>query len=133
ANALQDLGRVQTELRDVTAAADSLARSRALFAEVGDSQGEAEALNSTGALLARSGEPRRALDTYQQALRLARQVGSPLDEAHALEGIARCQAHTDTQAAITSLREAVTIYQRIGVAETATATDYLTQLEAEQA
>ncbi|MFI8991077.1 ATP-binding protein [Streptomyces antimycoticus] len=133
ANALQDLGRVQTELRDFTAAADSLARSRALFAEVGDSQGEAEALNSTGALLARSGEPRRALDTYQQALRLARQVGSPLDEAHALEGIARCQAHTDTQAAITSLREAVTIYQRIGVAETATATDYLTQLEAEQA
>ncbi|KUL64747.1 hypothetical protein ADL28_08650 [Streptomyces violaceusniger] len=133
ANALQDLGRVQTELGDFTAAADLLARSRVLFAEVGDSQGEAEALNSTGALLARAGQPRRALDTYQQALLLTRQVHSPLDEAHALEGTGRCQAHTDTQAAITSLREAVTIYQRIGAAETATATEYLTQLEAEQA
>ncbi|MEU0929528.1 ATP-binding protein [Streptomyces malaysiensis] len=133
ANALQNLGRLRTELRDFTAATDLLARSRALFAEVGDSQGEAEALNSLGSLLAFSEEPQRARDTYQQALALARQVHSPLDEAHALEGTARCQAHTDTQAAIISLREAVTIYQRLGAAETATATDYLTQLEAEQA
>ncbi|MBL1119211.1 tetratricopeptide repeat protein [Streptomyces sp. 110] len=133
ANALQDLGLVQIELRDFTAATDHLARSRALFAEVGDTQGEAEAVNSTGVLLARSGEPQRALDTYQQALRLARQVSSPRDEAHALEGIARCQAHTDTQAAIISLREAVAIYQRIGAAETPTATEYLTRLEAGQA
>ncbi|MFE9007404.1 ATP-binding protein [Streptomyces sp. NPDC007875] len=131
--ALQDLGRVQTELGDFTAATDLLYRSRVLFAEVGDAQGEAEVLNGTGALLARSGEPQRALDTYQQALLLARQVHSPLDEAHALEGIARCQAHTDTQAAITRLREAVTIYQRIGAAEVPAATDYLTQLEAGQA
>ncbi|WJD99500.1 ATP-binding protein [Streptomyces antimycoticus] len=133
ANALQDLGRVQTGLGDFTVAADLLARSRALFAEVGDPQGEAEALNSTGALLACSEEPQRALNTYKQALLLARQVRSPLDEAHALEGIARCQAHTDTQAAITSLREAVAIYQRIGAAETPTATEYLTHLEAGQA
>ncbi|MFJ2345220.1 ATP-binding protein [Streptomyces antimycoticus] len=133
ANALWELGRVQIELRNFTAAADLLDRSRVLFAEVGDVQGEAEVLNSTGALLARSGQPRRALDTYQQALLLARQVRSPLDEAHALEGIARCQAPTDTRAAITSLREAVAIYQRIGAAETATATEYLTHLEAEQA
>ncbi|MGV9855681.1 ATP-binding protein [Streptomyces sp. NPDC003442] len=133
ANALQDLGLLQIELRDFAMAADLLARSRALFAEVGDAQGEAEALNSTGSLLTRSGESQQALDTYQQALLLARQVRSPLDEAHALEGVARCQAHTDTQAAIISLRKAVTIYQRISAAETATATDYLTQLEAGQA
>ena len=69
----------------------------------------------------------------KQALRLARQVSSPLDEAHALEGIARCQAHANTQAAITSLQEAVTIYQRIGAAETLAATEYLTRLEAGQA
>jgi hypothetical protein len=40
AKALQDLGRVQTELRTFTAATDLLARSRALFAEVGDTQGK---------------------------------------------------------------------------------------------
>ena len=133
ANALQDLGRVQTELMDFTAAADLLDRSRALFAEVGDPQGEAEVLNSTGALLARSGEPQRALDTYEQALVLARQIRIPLDEAHALEGIGRCKAHTDTQAAIISLREAVAIYQRLGAAEAPTAAEYLTRLEAERA
>ncbi|MFE2184542.1 tetratricopeptide repeat protein [Streptomyces sp. NPDC059455] len=133
ARALQNLSRVQAELGNCTAAADLLARSRALFAEVSDTQGEAEALNSTGTLLARSGQPQQAIDTYQQALLLARQIRSPLDEAHALEGTGRCQAHTDTQAAIISLRKAVTIYQRISAAETATATDYLTQLEAGQA
>ena len=75
-------------------------------------QGEAEALNSTGALVAESAGPREALGLYRQALQLARQVRSPLDEARALEGAARCAAHTgDQAAALTDLREAVTIYQ----------------------
>ncbi|WP_052869417.1 ATP-binding protein [Streptomyces niger] len=133
ANALQNLGRVQTELKDFTAAADLLARSRSLFAEVGDTRGEAEAMNSAGVLLIRSGTPQRALATYQQALLLARQVRSPLDEAHALEGIARCQVPTDTQAAIAYLRKAVTIYQRIGAAEIPATTECLTRLETERA
>jgi len=95
-------------------------------------QGEAEALNSTGALVAESAGPREALGLYRQALQLAGQVRSPLDEARALEGAARCAAHTgDQAAALTDLREAVTIYQHIGAAETRTATAYLTILEDE--
>jgi hypothetical protein len=78
-------------------------------------QGEAEALNSTGALVAESAGPQDALALYRQALQLSRQVYSPLDEARALEGAARCTARTgDRVAALTDLREAVAIYQRIG-------------------
>ncbi|MEV8063869.1 tetratricopeptide repeat protein [Streptomyces antimycoticus] len=130
ANALRDLGVVLTKARDFTAATDLLAQSRKLYEEVGDLQGEVEALNSTGGLLVACDEKERALGIYQQALLLACQVRSPLEEAHALEGIARCQVRTGMRTAINSLREAVSIYRRIGAAETPTASEYLTYLEA---
>ena len=115
---------------DYPAAVGLLQRALALYREVGDVQGEAEALNSAGALVAESVGPREALALYRQALQLARQVRSPLDEARALEGAARCTARTgDEAAALTDLREAVTIYQRIGAAEAGTATAYLATLE----
>jgi DNA-binding SARP family transcriptional activator/DNA-binding XRE family transcriptional regulator len=102
----------------VAAAAGLLERSVALSREIGDAQGEAEALNATGALLAVSAGPQEALTAYRRALQLARQVGRPLDEARALEGAARCAARAGDQAAArASLREAVAIYQRIGAAE----------------
>ncbi|MFF4575693.1 hypothetical protein [Streptomyces sp. NPDC001410] len=67
-----------------------------------------------------------------QALQLARQVHSPLDEARALEGAARCQARTgERMAALANLRQAVGIYQRIGSAEAEQAAAFLTALEAE--
>ena len=95
-------------------------------------QGEAEALNSTGALLAESTGPQEALALYRQALQLARQVHSPVDEARALEGAARCTARSgDQAAALTDLSEAVAIYQRIGAAEAETAAAYLARLEGE--
>jgi len=100
------------------AAGGLLERSVALFREFGDAQGEAEALNATAALLAVSAGPREALAVYRQALQLARQVGSPLEEARALEGAARGAARTGDQAAARAgLSEAVAIYQRIGAAE----------------
>jgi hypothetical protein len=117
---------------DYPAAADLLERTPALFRELGDVQGEAEALNSTGALVAESAGPQDALALYRQALQLSCQVYSPLDEARALEGAARCTARTaDRVAALTDLREAVAIYQRIGAAEAGTATAYLVTLEDE--
>jgi ABC-type hemin transport system substrate-binding protein len=62
--------------------------------------------------------PQEALAVYRQALQLARQVRSPLDEARALEGTARCLARTgDRAAARGDLSEADAIFQRIGAAE----------------
>jgi tetratricopeptide (TPR) repeat protein len=102
----------------------------ALFREVGDAQGESEALNATGALLAVTAGPREALAAYWQALLLARQVGSPLDEARALEGAACCAARTGAlPAARADLRQAIAIYQRIGAAEAGPAAEYLAAIE----
>jgi hypothetical protein len=84
-----------------------------------------------GDLLARSA-PGRAPASYRQALALARQVRSPLDEARALEGIARCAARAgDHAVARDGLRAAIAIYQRIGVPEAGPAAGYLADLEAE--
>ena len=87
---------------------------------------------SISALTAETSGPREALAQYRQALHLAHQVHSPLDEARALEGIARCAAHAgDRKAALAALREAVALYQRIGAATAGTAAAYLAALEAE--
>ncbi|WP_349345472.1 tetratricopeptide repeat protein [Streptomyces rapamycinicus] len=127
--ALLELARSR-DSRNYTAAADLLERSRARFHELGDRKGEAEALTAAGDLQAATIGPEPALDTYRQALTLARQIHSPLDQAHALEGIASCHAalHHHREA-VQSLREAIALYQRLGVAETARATDHLKQLE----
>ncbi|MFJ5954198.1 tetratricopeptide repeat protein [Streptomyces noursei] len=132
AHTLQDLGELRSQMGNVTEGMELAAQSLDLFRKIGDRQGEAKALYIAGDLLAESGQPQQALASYEEALLLARQVRSPLEEAHALEGTARCQARADAQAAIISLREAVAIYQRIGAAETPTATEDLTRLEAEQ-
>jgi Tfp pilus assembly protein PilF len=52
---------------------------------------------------------------YNQALAIAREVGAPLEEARALEGLGLChlqEGHTREGRA--HLQQALTIYQRIG-------------------
>lgn len=90
--ALLELGQISRETRNYVKAADLLERSRARFHELGDRKGEAEALAAAGDLQAATIGPGPALATYQQALTLARQINSPLDQAHALEGTANCHA-----------------------------------------
>jgi DDE superfamily endonuclease len=53
----------------------------------------------------------------QQALALAREIGSAWDEAYALPGLGRCAAADDTSRAQALLRQAHEILQRIGAAE----------------
>jgi Tfp pilus assembly protein PilF len=69
---------------------------------------------------------------YQRALELARAVDSPLEQARALDGAGRCALDRgDTATAVTQLRQALEIYQRIGAAEaTQLATD-LANLDAD--
>jgi Flp pilus assembly protein TadD len=56
----------------------------------------------------------------EQALYLARQIGSTWDEAHALAGLGRCAlAAGRTSEADTALRQALAIFQRIGAGEAA--------------
>jgi Tfp pilus assembly protein PilF len=88
--------------------------------------GEAEVLNHCGTVCLKSGDPKQAWAHHRRALDLARAVGSPLEQAHALDGVGRCAlARGDTATAVTELRQALEIYQRIGAAE---ATQLVTDL-----
>ena len=63
------------------------------------------------------GKARRlqAHDYHNQALAIARDVGAPLEEARALEGIGRCHLQDGhDQEGTTQLEQALAIYQRIG-------------------
>jgi tetratricopeptide (TPR) repeat protein len=67
-----------------------------------------------------SGDLAQADVCHQQALGLARAIGSPWDEAHALAGLGRCAlAVGRTAEADDKLRQALEIFQRIGAAEAA--------------
>ncbi|HEY3867269.1 MAG TPA: tetratricopeptide repeat protein [Actinocrinis sp.] len=115
ANALQGLGRVRDASGDRAAAAELYDAALALFREVGDLQGQSETLHATAELVADTAGPHEALGLYRQAADLAHSVHSPLDEAWALEGLARSAARTgDRAAAATAQREAVAIHRRIG-------------------
>ena len=110
-----DLGVVQWLTEDYPAAAASLTEALALYRDIGDRGGQAEALNSLGELLSRTSTSSRARDRHTQALAIARDIGHPLQEARALEGIGQCHLRDGHPGDGTAyLRQALTIYQRIG-------------------
>ncbi|HEV2636557.1 MAG TPA: BTAD domain-containing putative transcriptional regulator [Actinocrinis sp.] len=134
ANALQDLGRARHAAGEHRAAQDLLRRSLAAFQEVGDRQGEAEVGNSLGALAADTAGPDQALVHFRQALELARAVRSPLDEARALDGIARCDDRLGKHpSAVAHLDQALAVYRRIGAAEAEAAAAQLADWQARYA
>jgi tetratricopeptide (TPR) repeat protein len=72
-------------------------------------------MNCAGALLFDRDQHQQAMDRYQLALTLARQVHSPLEEARALEGSGlSMNALGNSDAAIGLLRQSAAIYQEIG-------------------
>ena len=83
--------------------------------DLGHLHEQAEVLNSLGELSSRTAAGRQARDHHNQALAIARELGMPLEEARALEGIGQShvQEGNPSQAAAT-LRDALAIYQRIG-------------------
>ncbi|MEU9701500.1 tetratricopeptide repeat protein [Streptomyces sp. NPDC047981] len=122
ANSLHGLGRVRHLSGDHSTAADLLGEALGVVRAIGNRRGEAEVLNSMGALTADSAGAAEALPHYRSALRLARQLPSPIEEGRALEGIAHCLGRTgDVSAARDTLRQAVSVYRRIGAAEAASA------------
>jgi DNA-binding SARP family transcriptional activator/tetratricopeptide (TPR) repeat protein len=132
ANALHDLGRIRQAAGDVPGAARCVAQALAIYRELGHRHGEVEALVTEAGLTAVTAGPDRALVLYGAALRLARELHSPLDEAKALEGGALC-AHRagDRTAASADLGEAVAIFERIGAPEAGPAAARLAALRAE--
>jgi tetratricopeptide (TPR) repeat protein len=89
ASTLLYLGAVRRETHDYPAAAAHLGEALRTFLDNGDRGGAAEALNETGALHLARGDLTAAEHCYRQALDLAREIGSPVDEGTALVGLGR--------------------------------------------
>ena len=101
--------------RQQLAAAASHRQALALFRDLGNVLGQAEALNRLGELATRTSATGQARERHTQALAIAQETGAPLEQARALEGLgqARLQDGNPGQAAA-QLRQALAIYQRIG-------------------
>jgi DNA-binding SARP family transcriptional activator len=120
AYALLSLGHVRRAVGDFPGATGLLTEALDLYRHLGDQGGEAEALIETGMVHLAQGDPLQARPCYQRALELARTTGAQLEEGHALEGIGKCAAQiSDAGTADSGLRQALEIYQRLGVADAA--------------
>ena len=103
---------------DYPGAARDLDQALALYRDLSDRGGEAEALNEIGTLHRARGDLARAGQCHQQALELARAIASAWIEASALAGLGRCALTAGQPArAGALLRQAHEIFQRIGAAD----------------
>jgi tetratricopeptide (TPR) repeat protein/transcriptional regulator with XRE-family HTH domain len=113
ATALNALGLVQQLTGDFPAAAASHQQALRLLHSVRHER--AQVLNSLGELASRTSATQQARDYHSQALAIARDIGAPLEEARALEGIGHSHLYDGNPGqAAEYLRQALAIYQRIG-------------------
>jgi tetratricopeptide (TPR) repeat protein/DNA-binding XRE family transcriptional regulator len=118
ANALAPLGEVGRLTGRLADAESALTQALTIYHHIGDRSGEAQALNRAGALHRDRGDLPKSRQCHEQALSLARQIAMPLEESRALAGMGRCAgAGGDRKTAITHLRDALTIAQRIGAGD----------------
>jgi tetratricopeptide (TPR) repeat protein len=107
---------VQQETGDYPAAAASHQQALALFGDLGNRLGQADALNRLGELATRTANTSQARELHAQAQAIARDLDAPLEEARALEGLGQTELQDATPGqAAAYLRQALAIYQRIGV------------------
>ena len=114
AYAHNDLGVVQQLTGDFPAAA-SHQRALAMFSDLGNLLGQAEAHNNLGQLAIRAANTPQARTHHAQALAIARDISAPLEEARALEGLGQTHLQDGSHdKGLGLLHQAQTIYQRIG-------------------
>jgi tetratricopeptide (TPR) repeat protein/transcriptional regulator with XRE-family HTH domain len=108
------LGALRAMTGDQSAAISEATHALHLYRSLGHKLGEAEALNDIGDMCLVRDEPEKARSAFEQALMIATSIAAPLEQGRAHEGTGRCQLLDGDQAAgSTSLRFALTIYQRI--------------------
>lgn len=110
-------------------ATESLNHAHDLSTHINHLTGKLEALNNLGRLAWDWPDAGNALSYHKQALALARNIGAQLEEAHALEGIGRCLAQDRyTAEGLAHLREALALYETLGVPQAQTVRTMLTTL-----
>jgi tetratricopeptide (TPR) repeat protein len=106
---------VQQETGDYPAAAINHQQALALFDDLGNLLGQAEALNRLGELSLRTSAAAQARDHHTRALAIARDISAAPEEARALEGIGNTHLQEGNAGQATAhLLQALTIYQRVG-------------------
>jgi tetratricopeptide (TPR) repeat protein len=111
AAALHYLGVAQFETEDQSGAPENLALALQIYRDLGDRLGEARILNVIG----ETSPPAAAAGFHRQALELATEMGAPIEQARAQEGIGRCQLRQgQPELAAESLRQALAVYRRTG-------------------
>jgi tetratricopeptide (TPR) repeat protein/transcriptional regulator with XRE-family HTH domain len=115
ADALTELGIVQRETGDYTAATASLARALALYGDAGDLPGQSNVLGQLGFLHMLIGDYQDAVASQQKALTLARRAGDRLAEGAALNHLAFIQHLTgDYPGAVATLQQALALFRDLG-------------------
>ncbi|HEX5115726.1 MAG TPA: tetratricopeptide repeat protein [Pseudonocardiaceae bacterium] len=116
AETLTNLGAARSLLRDSAGAQFALGQALEIYRTTGHRHDEACALNHYAANVAAFGDLSHALMLYQRALSLTGELDKRDDQAVALEGLAACHlANGDIDAADSHLRQALEIYQCLGM------------------
>jgi tetratricopeptide (TPR) repeat protein len=109
--ALYYLALTQYATEDHRDAAQKLTCALQIYRDLRDRIGEARTLNGIGET-----SPLTNAETFhEQALEIATEMGAPIEQARAREGIGRCQSRQGQhEQALESLAKALAIYRRIG-------------------
>ena len=101
---------------DYEGAARDLEESIAFYQGIGNRGNQAWALNHYGAVITAAGDAARAIAIYEDALRLSRETRQPDDEADSLHGLGDNSLRLGRRAdGVAYLRQALEIYQRLGM------------------
>lgn len=118
AMSLCELARVHHARGDARSAAGMLERSREMYRRMPYPIGEAEVGNILAEFTAAAEGPEAGLELYRAAFALAVGVEHPREQAHALAGIARCEARLGRYAAADEhIAQAVDLYRRMRAVE----------------
>jgi tetratricopeptide (TPR) repeat protein/DNA-binding SARP family transcriptional activator len=118
ADALNDIGAIYQSAACNDEALIHHQKARLIAEEIGNLAQQLIALRMIADIHRGSGRHGEALDHYQSALKLARDIGDPYEEGKILEGIAESTLYTQRRdAARIVLRQALDIFERLGVPE----------------
>ncbi len=117
ADVLNDIGSIYQSAACYDEALAHLEKARLIAEDIGNQAQQLIALRMTADIERQSGRW-EALDHYRTALKLAREIGDPYEEGKILEGIAESTLSAQRlDAARIVLRQALDIFERLGVPE----------------
>jgi DNA-binding SARP family transcriptional activator len=115
---LNDIGAIYQSAERYDEALICHEKAQSIAGEIGNLSQQVTALRGIAGVSRGSGRYGEAFDHYHTALRLAREIGDPYEEAKILEGIADTTLSTRRpDAARIVLRQALDIFERLGVPE----------------